>query len=122
MEDKKVYDVMLGIKSQQIIRWLSRLQNGHQAKFPWCNHTKWLIVTKNGEKDQVAIQGLTSIEKVIDGEMVRMSTDAIKTSDLSIVMRCANCGYENRFNFFHLCMRILEELEKENNKKDKKKN
>lgn len=114
---------MLGLKSKAIIHWLTKLQKGHQAKCPWCNQTKWLIVTKNGEEDQVAIQGLTSIKKVIDGEKVRMSTDTIKTDDLSIVMRCANCGYENRFQFFfHLCMQILEENEKLNNQKDKEKN
>ena len=123
MDEKKVYDAMLGLKSKAIIHWLTKLQKGHQAKCPWCNQTKWLIVTKNGEEDQVAIQGLTSIKKVIDGEKVRMSTDTIKTDDLSIVMRCANCGYENRFQFFfHLCMQILEENEKLNNQKDKEKN
>lgn len=116
MEEDKVQTLMLGITWDTVVKWLNILQKGNQSHCPWCNETKWLIVTKDSE--QPSIQTYSTYNRVIVDDIVKLSKEEAKLSDLSVIMRCANCGYEHRFNFFHLCQRILEEIDRLKAKKE----
>ena len=117
MQEDKVKSLMLGITWDTLVRWMRILQKGNPSHCPWCNETKWLIVTKDAE--QPSIQTYSTFNRIKENEIIKLSKEESKLSDLSVIMRCANCGYEQRFNFYHLCSRILEEIDKQKKEKDK---
>nr|DAV89563.1 MAG TPA: RNAse domain protein [Caudoviricetes sp.] len=118
MQEDKVQSLMFGITWETLAKWLRILQKGNQSHCPWCNSTKWLIVTKDSE--QPSIQAYPTLDRIKDGEIIKFSKNESKLSDLSVIMRCANCGFEQRFNFFHLCQRIQEEMDHIKAEKEKK--
>lgn len=109
MEEDKVKTLMLGITWDTVVKWLDIFRKENQPHCPWCNETKWLIVTKDSK--QPSIQTYSTYNRITVEEIVKLSKEESKLSDLSVIMRCANCGYEHRFNFYHLCQRILEEID-----------
>lgn len=109
MEEDKVKTLMLGIKWQTIVKFLNILKKDNKSHCPWCNGTKWLFIT---DSDNPSLQNYESLTRVTQDDIVRFSATPAKLSDVSVIMRCSNCGYEYRFNLYHLCQRILEEAEK----------
>ena len=117
MQDDRINSLMFGITWETLAKWLKILQKGNQSHCPWCNNTKWLIVTKDSE--QPSIQAYSTIDRIKDGEIIKFSKNEPKLSDLCVIMRCGNCGFEQRFNFFHVCKRIQEEMDRKKAMKEK---